>query len=202
MDALAQQFFSFVHTPWVFVCLFVHSFLESSFLPGAHDFFLVAVDVVAPAKSFLFAGASAAGSVCGGSFAYAIGRFGGRPVLVKLFGEKRVIVVESYFQRFGIWAVAVAGFTPLPYKLFSIVAGICELPFFPFFVVSLITRALRFYLVSTILYIFGPQIKGYLIHYFNIFSLVCFGVIIIIVVLMKRIKKKGKDTAACTVEKQ
>lgn len=193
MDVVAQKFIEFTNTPWAGVLLFVHSFLESSFLPGAHDFFLVAVCVARPAMCFVFALFSTLGSVCGGSFAYAFGKFGGRPFFERIVPLKIAARIQLYFKKYGIWAVAIAGFTPLPYKVFAIAGGIFKISFPKFVIISLITRAMRFFLVSAILYVIGPQIKDYIVNYFNVFSVICFIVLIICVVLMRTMKRQEAD---------
>jgi membrane protein YqaA with SNARE-associated domain len=192
LDAIAQKFIEFADTPWAGVFLFIHSFMESSFLPGAHDIFLIAVSIAHPHQSmcFIFAIYSTIGSVCGGSFAYLIGQFGGRPLFEKVFPHRFTDKVEEYFKKYGIWAVAIAGFTPLPYKVFSVAAGIFKVPFIPFVIVSLITRAMRFFLVSAILYWVGPQIKDYIVDYFDVFSSICVIVVILYVVLIRSLRKK------------
>jgi undecaprenyl-diphosphatase len=192
MDAIAQKFIEFANTPWAGVFLFVHSFMESSFLPGAHDIFLIAVSVAhsSLAMCFVFAMYSTLGSVCGGSFAHAIGKFGGRPLFERFFPHRFTDNVEVYFQKYGIWAVAIAGFTPVPYKMFAIAAGIFKVAFVPFVIVSLITRAMRFYLVCAILYIIGPQVKDYVVDYFDVFSIICVILIIVYYVMVRAFKMK------------
>lgn len=192
MDFLAEQLLQFTYTPWVFLLLFVHSCLESFLLPGAHDFLLVAVDVARPSMCFVFASMSALGSACGGILGYSLGRFGGRPVLSRFVSHSIIDKIEVYFQKYGIWAVAVAGFTPLPYKFFAIAAGMFEVNFIAFVCVSLVTRAMRFFLVSGVLYIVGPRIKDYIVSYFNIFSIVCFVCIIVFYVLVTLHKRKKR----------
>ncbi|MFC1808618.1 YqaA family protein [Candidatus Omnitrophota bacterium] len=193
MDVLAEKFIEFTHTPWVVVFLFIHSFLESSFLPGAHDIFLVAVNVARPSMCFVFALFSTLGSVCGGSFGYFLGRFGGRPLFARFLPKRIAGRIEMYFKKYGMWAIAVAGFTPLPYKMFAIAGGIFKLSFHQFFIVSLIARAMRFFLVSSILYIVGPQIKEYIISYFNVFSIACIIFFMIYIFIMLGRKQETSD---------
>ena len=190
MDVVAEKFIEFSHTPWSGIFLFVHSFMESSFLPGAHDIFLVAVSVARPSMCFVFALFSTAGSVCGGSFAYGLGLFGGRPLFDRFIPERFTGKVEEYFNKYGMWAVAIAGFTPLPYKIFAIASGIFKINFGMFVIVSLITRAMRFFLLSSILYLIGPQIKEYIVGSFNVFSVVCVIVAVIYIFVLRSLKKQ------------
>ncbi|MFC1584277.1 YqaA family protein [Fibrobacterota bacterium] len=190
MDRLAEFFIQFVNTPWAPVLLTVHSFLESSFLPGAHDFFLVAVCVFKPEWAFFFAFFSTIGSTCGGAFGYSLGKFGGRPILEKFTHKQIVDTVEKSYKKYGIWAVAVAGFTPVPFKLFAICSGIFEINFRKFVIVSFFARGARFCSVSALLYFVGPHIKDYIITYFNIFSIVIITVSIIFFIGLAWLKRR------------
>jgi len=190
MDRVAEYFINFVNTPWAPVLLFIHAFMEASFLPGAHDFFLVAVDVIRLDLCFFFAAFSTVGSTCGGCFGYGLGRFLGRPVLAKLTRKETVDAVERSYQKYGMWAVAFAGFTPVPYKIFSVSSGVFEINFPKFVIVSFFARGARFFLVSGLIFFIGTQIKDQVIHYFNIFSIVLLSLIAISFFILKRLIRK------------
>jgi membrane protein YqaA with SNARE-associated domain len=192
MDTLAQRFIEFAETPWAPVLLFVHSFCESSFLVGAHDIFLIAVTIAKMESAFFFAFFSTIGSACGGAFAYSFGRYFGRPIVEKLINKKIARGVETSYQKYGYWAVAFAGFTPVPYKIFAICSGFFEIKFIPFLLISLAARGARFFLVSGLIYFIGPEVKDHLLHSFNIFSIVFLCCVVILVVLYKRFKKGVK----------
>ena len=191
MDRLAEYFINFVNTPWAPVLLFIHAFMEASFLPGAHDFFLVAVDVIRLDLCFFFAAFSTVGSTCGGCFGYGLGRFLGRPLLTKLAKKETVDAVERSYQKYGMWAVAFAGFTPVPYKIFAVSSGVFEINFPKFVVVSFFARGARFFLVSALIFFIGSQIKDNIIHYFNIFSIVLLSLIAICFFVMKALIRKA-----------
>jgi len=190
MDRLAEHFVNFVDTPWTPFLLALHAFLESSFLPGAHDFFIVAVTVIKPNLWAFFATFSTIGSTCGGCFGYALGRFGGRPLIEKLTHKKIVEKVEASYQKYGLWAVAFAGFTPVPYKIFAICSGIFEIHLPSFIIVSFFARAARFFLISALIFFIGAHIKDYLIGYFNVFSIIILGLVALIVLFIGILKKK------------
>ncbi len=191
MDRLAEYFINFVNTPWAPVLLFIHAFLESSFLPGAHDFFLVAVNVIRIDLCFFFAVFSTIGSTCGGCFGYYLGRYGGRPIIEKLTHKKIADAVERSYQKYGMWAVAFAGFTPVPYKIFAVCSGIFEINFPKFAIVSFFARGARFFLVSGLIFFIGTQIKDSIIHYLNVFSIVILSSVAILFFIMKAIIKKA-----------
>ena len=191
MDTLAQRFVEFAETPWAPVFLFIHAFMESSFLPGAHDIFLIAVDIANVRYAFFFALASTLGSTCGGSFAYLFGRYFGRPLVEKVIHKHIAERIEKNYQRFGYWAVAFAGFTPVPYKIFAICSGFFEIKFVPFVIISLIARGMRFFLVSGLVFFIGPQIKDNLLQSFNIFTIVALTVVVLVVLMYKKAKRSS-----------
>ena len=192
MDQLAQKFVEFVDTPWAPVLLFIHAFMEASFLPGAHDFFLVAVDVVKPNLCFFFAAFSTVGSTCGGCFGYGLGRYGGRPLIEKIIHRDIADHIEKTYQKYGMWAVAFAGFTPVPYKIFAVCSGIFRINFLKFAIVSFFARGARFFTVSSLIYFIGPHIKDYIVESFNVFSIIILSFIAVTFFWLRSIKKKVK----------
>jgi undecaprenyl-diphosphatase len=190
MDTLAQSFIEFSDTFWAPVLLALHSFLESSFLPGAHDIFLVAIILAKREGAFLFALFSTIGSVFGGSFAYAFGRYFGRPLVEKRVPKHVAENVEKSYQKFGYWAIAIAGFTPVPYKVFAITSGFFEIKFLPFVIISVLARGARFFLVASLIFVYGSAIKDNLLKTLNVFSIVFLALIIIVYTLYKRHKRR------------
>jgi len=86
--------------------------------------------------------------------------------------DDKYLRVQELYRAYDIWAVGAAGFTPLPYKLFTITAGAFELNFPTFVVVSLLSRSARFFLVAAFIWKFGAPVKGLIDRYFNIISIV------------------------------
>ncbi|MEC4674620.1 MAG: VTT domain-containing protein, partial [Nitrospirota bacterium] len=114
---------------------------------------------------------STVGSVLGGVFGYAIGWYGGRPILLKFMGPDRVATIHDAFQKYEGWAILIAGFTPIPYKVFTIGAGAFYVNFKIFLVASLISRGARFFLVAGTLQLFGPWVQELIERYFNLISI-------------------------------
>jgi len=155
----------FAATPYGTWALFAVAFAESSFFPIPPDVLLIALCVGEPSRSLWFALVCSAGSVLGGSAGYAIGYWGGRPLLYRLFSRHRVEVVASYFDRYNAWAVGIAGLTPVPYKVFTISGGAFAIDFRVFVLASAISRSLRFFVIAALMWRFGAPIQVFIEQY-------------------------------------
>jgi membrane protein YqaA with SNARE-associated domain len=162
---------SWADSPYGVPALFCLAFAESSFFPLPPDVLLIALALGNPGNAWLYATVATVGSVLGGAFGYGIGWYGGRPVLKKIMGQERVDVVHNYFQRYEAWAILIAGFTPIPYKIFTIGAGAFFVDFKTFMMASVVSRGARFFLVAGAIQLFGPWIKEIIEKYFNLFSI-------------------------------
>lgn len=162
---------SWADTPYASLALFILAFWESSFFPLPPDPLLIAMAVADPERAPLYALICTTASVLGAMLGYFIGKKGGRPVVNKLFKEKRVRAAEQLYQRHDVWAVGAAAFTPIPYKVFTITAGIARLRFWPFVLVSIVGRGARFFLVGLAVYFFGPAIQSAIDQYFELLTI-------------------------------
>ena len=144
------------------VGLFTLAFMESSFFPIPPDFILIPMCLANPEKALMFALIATIGSAFGGVFGYIIGKFGGRPVLNFFFKKQqdKILEVEKLYNKWGVWAVGAAAFTPIPYKIFTIASGVFKMNLLGFTLVSIIGRGLRFFIVATALMLFGEKIKA------------------------------------------
>jgi membrane protein YqaA with SNARE-associated domain len=170
-------------TPYGTWALFLLAFCESSFFPIPPDILLIALAVAIPKKSLKYALICSAGSVLGGCFGYLIGwQFMasiGSPI-VDFYGlGTKVEYIGSLYNKYDAWAVAIAGFTPIPYKVFTIAAGIFKINFSVFVLTSLVSRSARFFIVGGLIYLFGPKIQGFIEKYFNILA-VAFTVLLVL----------------------
>ncbi len=148
---------------------------ESSFFPIPPDVFLMALCIATPQKAFRFAAVCSLGSVLGGALGYGLG-FGfmdviGQPIMDWYGLHDKFEVVRELYQRYDVLAVGAAGFTPLPYKLFTLTAGAFHLNFFTFILVSLLSRAARFFLVAVFIYKFGAPVRSFIERYFNLLTI-------------------------------
>lgn len=170
--------------------LFIVAFAESSVFPIPPDILLIPLVIFNPALAPYYAAISSIGSVSGGIAGYFIGLKGGRPLATRLFSEKRVRRVERYFEKYGAWAVLIAGFSPIPYKIFTIASGIVKLDLKKFIIASAIGRGSRFFAEAIIIMVWGEQIINLLMQNFEIISLLISAVIVGIVVLRRRLRVK------------
>ena len=167
---------SWAETPYGSWALFLLAFSESSFFPVPPDVLLIALAVAIPNKSFKYALICSIGSVLGGCFGYLIGwkfmaLIGSR--IVELYGlTPKVETIEILYNKYDAWAVGIAGFTPIPYKVFTISAGMFQINFLVFVIASFVSRSARFFLVGGLIYTFGPQIQRFIDKYFNLLATV------------------------------
>ncbi len=178
-------------TPYALPALFILSFAESSFFPIPPDVLLIAMTLAAPALWFRYAAVCSVASVLGGMFGYLIGlkfmdAVGHR--IVELYHlQDKFQKVGELFDQYQAWAVGAAGFTPLPYKVFTIAAGAFEINFTIFVAASLVSRSARFFLVAYLLHRFGPSIKVFIEKYFNLLTIAFFVLLILGFILIKYI---------------
>lgn len=169
-------------TPYGVWALFWLAFCESSFFPVPPDVLLIALAIAIPRKSMRYALVCASGSVIGGCLGYLIGWQFMESVGLKIIAfyglQEKIGYIQSLYRQYDAWAIAIAGFTPIPYKVFTISAGAFQINFSVFALASAISRSARFFLVGGLIYIFGPQIQRFIEKYFNILA-VAFTVLLV-----------------------
>ena len=163
------------YSSWI---LSIVSFSESSFFPIPPDVLLIPMIIAKKTKAWTYALICTLSSVLGGVAGYAIGFF--------LFNSIGILIVEfyhlsnsfntfeNYYKEYGILIVLGAGFTPFPFKFITIASGVFSLNIFLFILTAFIARGLRFYLLTSLLFIFGEKIKILIDKYFNILAVLFF----------------------------
>lgn len=156
-------------TPYGILALFVIAFMESSFFPIPPDVLLIALSFAFPKKAFRYAALCTVGSVLGGIFGWIIGfKFYdllGVRIIQALHYEKEFALVQRYYAKNAFLYILLAAFTPIPYKVFTIGAGVCHIPLGILVAASLVGRAGRFFLVGGAIYSFGPRIRPFIEKY-------------------------------------
>jgi membrane protein YqaA with SNARE-associated domain len=144
------------------------SFAESSFFPIPPDVMLAPMCLAAPRRAMYLALLTTLASVAGGLFGYAIGYFA-LDMIMPWLQESRYFpayqTAVAWFDRWGFWAVLVAGFSPIPYKVFTIAAGGLSMALFPFVLASAVGRGGRFFLVAALMAWGGPRMEALLHRY-------------------------------------
>ncbi|MBT2132151.1 YqaA family protein [Aliiroseovarius lamellibrachiae] len=152
--------------PYALWALGFVAFLESSVFPIPPDILMIPMIIAAPRRAFLIAGVALVASVLGGIFGYFIGwglfESVGRPVLEFYGKTDNFDAFAQTYNDWGAWAVLIAGVTPFPYKVITILSGSTGLSFPVFMVASVIARGLRFFIIAALLWKFGAPIRTFI----------------------------------------
>ena len=159
---------AWAESPYGPAALFAIAFAESSFFPVPPDVLLIPLSIANPPAALVFALVCTVGSVLGGILGHQVGMRGGRPIALKLFGEEKILLVQRLYQRYDVWAILIAAFTPIPYKVFTVSAGVFELNFGRFVLASAIGRGGRFFLVGGLIFAFGETVQQLISQYFEL----------------------------------
>ena len=162
-------------TPYGLPALFIISFAEASFFPIPPDVLLIALAVAIPKKAFKYAFYCTAASVLGAMLGYTIGMYFFDAVgnhIIEFYGirEQFEFVAMKYNEN-AFYAITIAGFTFIPFKVFTIAAGVFNVNFFVLLFASILSRGARFFILSALIYRFGPSIKVFIDKYFNILAI-------------------------------
>jgi membrane protein YqaA with SNARE-associated domain len=175
-------------TPYAAPALFVLALVEASFFPVPPDVLLMPLALGRPAKALRYAALCTAGSVLGGLIGWYIGfglwaslgtaaacpDFGGGALLfdaIPGFTCEKFGVVHGYYQaNAGLW-LFVSAFTPIPFKVFTIAAGVFHVPLLTLVVASLFGRGARFFLVAGLIRAFGPRVRAFIDRRFELLTL-------------------------------
>jgi membrane protein YqaA with SNARE-associated domain len=173
---------SWGNSRWGAWALFFFALAESSFFPIPPDVLLIALCLGVTSKSFRYALTCLSGSIVGAMIGYAIGFFlwqntAGEYTALANWFFAHVFSVEGFtnvgalYDKYNFWIVFTAGFTPLPYKIFTISGGLFHINFVMFVVASIVSRGLRFFLIAALIWKFGAPIKVFIDKYFNLLAI-------------------------------
>ena len=159
------------------------SFLESSILPyPIQDFLLASMSLKVRNRAYYFAIICTLSSVLGAIAGYYIGIYAINlimPILDTMNYLPELYKAEKYFNTYGIWIILIAGFSPIPYKLFTISAGMMSMPLLPFVIFSLVARSARYLLIAFLVRKFGKRTDAWLNKYID-----RLGYVLIIIVVL------------------
>ena len=153
------------HPRALWILAFV-AFVESSVFPIPPDVLMIPMILARPKQAWLIALVALVASVAGGIFGYVIGAFAfdqiGAPMLEAMGKGAAMEAFNTRFNDFGFWPVLIAGITPFPYKVITIMSGWTGLPLGTFIVTSIIARGVRFFLIAALLYKFGAPVRDFI----------------------------------------
>jgi len=163
-------------TPYGQPALFFLALVEASCFPIPPDVLLIALCLSRPLRSYRLAAVCLAGSTVGGILGYLLG-LGAWGLLDQFFygyipgfTPELFARVQSLFAEYGFWTVFTAGFTPIPYKIITIGAGVFEINFLIFVLASIFSRGARFFLIGLLIRSYGEPVKLFIDRYFNLLS--------------------------------
>jgi membrane protein YqaA with SNARE-associated domain len=172
-------------TPYGPLALIVLSFTEASFFPIPPDILLIALALGARKKALLFALYCSMASVAGAIFGYSLGYFvwwiepGQFSNIANFFFDHipgfttdLFYQIQQMYDKWSFWIIFTAGFTPIPFKVFTISAGAFDINFIMFLFAGLVSRSARFFLVGWLIYKFGEPIHKFINKYFNWLALI------------------------------
>ena len=172
------------HAPWYLGAL---SFAESSFFPIPPDIMLAPMVLAERRRAWFLAALTTTASVLGGLAGFAIGVVAIDWVmpLLERFGYVDAFArAQDWFTRWGFWAIFAAGFSPIPYKVFTIAAGAMSMALLPFTFASLIGRGARFFLVAGMIYFGGEPLERNLRRYVDLIGWIVVALIILAIIAL------------------
>lgn len=185
MQSLIEWILSWTDSPWAPLVLFLVAFEDSVLVPVPPEPLQIAMSLSNRTLAMPYAALVTVASVLGATLDYYIGRWGGRPAAERLVSKRRLERVTSFFQRWDVWGVGLAAFTPLPYSVFAVVSGIADLRLWRFLAASVVGRGARFFGIGAGVYLFGEQLQSLLTDYLSLATL-ALGLLILAIYLLGR----------------
>jgi membrane protein YqaA with SNARE-associated domain len=169
--------------PWILGGL---SFIESSFFPVPPDVMLAPMSLAQPKRAWWYATITTIASVLGGLLGYWIGAtfFDAiEPWLSQSHYWPAFLTAKAWFIEWGFWAVFIAGFSPIPYKVFTIAAGVLGMPLVPFVLASFVGRGGRFYLVAGLMKWGGQKMERLLEQYVDQLGWATVAIVVLVIAI-------------------
>jgi len=156
------------HAPFI---LYLVAFAEAIFWPIPVDIMLAPMVLADRDKAWRYAAGATFFSVFGGAVGYYLGHALYDPVVhpfIEFMGyQDKLVLAKNWFSKWGIWVIFIASFTPIPFKVFTLTAGIVNMAFLPFMLTAFIGRSLRFFLVAGLMVIGGEKMADNLSKYID-----------------------------------
>lgn len=186
---LYHRVLGYASHPKAELALFTVAFIESSFFPIPPDILLIPMVLVAFDKAFRYAFVCTLGSVLGGIFGYVIGHFFfdalGQPLVDMYHLADKLEVLRTWYAEYDVFIVGAAGFSPIPYKVFTIFSGMMQADFMQFVLASILSRGARFFLIAWLLWRGGARFKNWIETNFYVLTMAGTVALILLFVLGK-----------------
>ena len=157
------------HAPFY---LYLTAFVESIFWPIPVDIMLAPMALAKRSCAWKFAFGATVFSVLGGALGYYLGYALYDPVVlpaIEFMGyQDKMVTAQAWFNKWGVMVIFIASFTPIPFKVFTVTAGVMSMAFLPFLITALIGRGLRFFLVAGLMVVGGQKMEAKLSRYIDI----------------------------------
>lgn len=181
-DGLRAWTLKWAHSPHMAAGLFFIAFIEASFFPVPPDILMVAILLLNAERWWFYAGITSIGSVLGALLGYFIGwafyETAGR-YIIEVYNLRPVMdAIGLKYGQHVFLTVFTAAFTPIPFKVITIAAGLFKVPILPMVFASIVGRGLRYFMVAYFIKLFGKKINHLIIKYFNIFSVLFVALLI------------------------
>lgn len=165
------------------------SFSESSFFPIPPDVMLAPMVLARRERAWYLASVTTSASVLGGLLGYLIGWVlfdqVGQPIIELYGAERQFETVKDWFDQYGVWVVFVAGFSPIPYKLFTVTSGVLAMALVPFILASAVGRGARFFLVAGLIRWGGEPFAAFIEKRINVIGWTMVAAIVVLLVALK-----------------
>lgn len=165
------------------------SFTESSFFPIPPDVMLAPMVLAQRERAWYLAGITTLASVLGGLLGYLIGwvlfEQLGQPIIELYDAERQFQTVKDWFDEYGVWVVFVAGFSPIPYKLFTVTSGLLAMAILPFMLASAVGRGARFFLVAGLIHWGGEPFAAFIEKRINVIGWSAVAAVVVLLVALK-----------------
>ena len=174
-----MEYISSIFLPLGWIGLFLYAFVEASLSPFPVEILLIPLALASPENALWFAMIATVGSVSGAVLGYYIGYLGKIAILERFFSQNKVSKIHNMYNKYESWAVFIAGFTPIPFKLVTISGGAFYINFKKFVLFSFLSRGLRFFLEALFVIYYGEKVVGFLDKNFGLITIVVVGVLIV-----------------------
>lgn len=180
--------------------LFIHAFIDAIIFPIPAFFLQVSLSLINPSSALWLATVGYIGCLLGTPFGYLIGKFLGNSLLYKLLKKQWIESASAMFQRNGELAILVGSFTPIPFKVFTILAGCLKFSFWRLIGYAAIGRAAKFYVVGALFFVYGKAAEAMVNEYLNDLFLGVALLLTFVILFKKRMQKNKQEQKEQTEE--